>query len=60
MWLSPHLYLPIPEPSWTQRVAAYLVMGWNLQGAQIFVEVSSLERTGVHLAFGCWLNLITC
>jgi hypothetical protein len=31
-------------------VAAYLVIGWNLQRAQIFVEVSSLERTGIHLA----------
>lgn len=34
-------------------VSAYLGIGWNLQRAQVFVEVSSWERTGIHLAVGC-------
>lgn len=34
-------------------MSAYLHLGWNLQRAQVFVEVSSWERTGIHLAVGC-------
>lgn len=34
-------------------VATYLVMGWSLQQAQIFVEVAWSGRTGIHLAIRC-------
>lgn len=51
--LSQPSCVPCTCPSWVflgSAVTAYLVIGWKLQRAQIFVEVFSLERTGIHLA----------